>query len=209
MLEQAGGKHGQRRGTGGTMPIVSSTMPRPSILGGVPAARMPFLQTGDDYHNQGCIDYNAHQFTNALADFRKSCELGSNNQDYSYFRLWHVRTWLGEKDAATRELTEYLERRKVEKPDDWPSKVGSFLAGQMSESDFLKAADAPNLQTSKEQHCEAYFYIGSKHLIDNDRMAAVDFFKKCRTTNVTAFEEYASARAELLRLQVSPANGSF
>jgi lipoprotein NlpI len=141
-----------------------------------------------------------------LADFRKSCELGSDVQDYSYYRIWLIRARLGEKDAATKELADYLENRKTGKPDDWPSKVGSFLAGQLSESDFLKAADDPSLHTAKEQHCEAYFYVGSKHLIENDRLAAVDNFKKCLTTNLTTFEEYTSAATELLFLQVSPTN---
>src|ERR1019366_10591660 len=36
-------------------------------------------QNGGGYHDRGCFYYNAYQFTNALADFRKSCELGSNS----------------------------------------------------------------------------------------------------------------------------------
>jgi ankyrin repeat protein len=206
LLEQAGGKHGERRGPSGMMPFGQPTMTRFPTMNSAPGPQAPVLQTGADYHAQGCLDYNARRFTNALADFRKSCELGSDNQDYSYFRIWLIRARLGETEAATRELAAYLANRKTGKPDDWPSKVGAFLAGQSSESDFLKAADDPNLQTSKEQHCEAYFYIGSKHLVENDRMAAVDNFKKCLTTNVTNFEEYTSAASELLRLQMPPTN---
>jgi hypothetical protein len=37
-------------------------------------------------------------------------------------------------------------------------------------------------------------------------MAAVDYFKKCLTTNVTDFEEYTSAASELLFLQLPPTN---
>ncbi len=200
LLEQAGGKHGERGGPGGMMSYGAPTMTPVSSM-----AAAPVLQTGADYHGQGIVDYNAHRFTNALADFRKSCELGSNNQDYSYFRIWLIRARLGEKEAATQELAAYLERRKAQKPDDWPSKVGRFLAGQLPESDFLKAADDPSPQTAREQHCEAYFYVGSKHLIENDRMGAVDYFKKCLTTNVTDFEEYTSAATELLFLQLPSA----
>ena len=188
------------------MPFGSPTMTRSPSMGATPPPQAPVLRTGDDYRAQGCVDYNARRFTNALADFRKSCELGSDNQDYSYFRIWLIRARLGEREAATRELAAYLEHRKAQTPGDWPSKVGRFLAGQLSESDFLKAADDPNLQTSKEQHCEAYFYVGSKHLIENDKMAAVDYFKKCLTTNVTNFEEYTSAASELLFLQLPPTN---
>ncbi len=164
------------------------------------------LADGREYHDQGINHYNACNFTNSLADFRKSCELGSDTQDYSYFRIWLIRARLGEKNAATLELAAYLERRKAQKPDDWPSKVGRFLAGQLSESDFLNAADYPNLQTAKEQHCEAWFYAASKRLIDGDNVGAADDFKKCLTTNVTNFEEYTSAASELSYLQSPPKN---
>ena len=209
LLEQAGGKHGERRGPTGMMPFGPPMATRFPAMSAAPAPQAPVLQTGDDYHAQGCVAYNARRFTNALTDFRKSCELGSNNQDYSYFRIWLIRARLGAREAATQDLAAYLGRRKAQKTDDWPLKVGNFLAGQMSESDFLRAADDPNLQTSKEQHCEAYFYVGSKHLIENDKMEAVDYFKKCLTTNVTNFEEYSSAASELLFLQAPPTKDSF
>ena len=161
-------------------------------------------QNGGVYHDRGCFYYNAYQFTNALADFRKSCELGSDSQDYSYYRIWLIRARLGEKDAATQELATYLEHRKVEKSNDWPLKVGHFLTGQSSEADFLKAAADTNAKTAQEQYCEAYFYAGMKHLIESDKTTAADYFKKCLATNVKYFEEYQSAEAEL-RLLASPA----
>jgi len=204
LLTQAGARPGSRVGPIGMMPFGQPVMPPSPAMGTAQPPQAPVLETGADYHVQGCIDYNAGRFTNALADFRKSCKLGSDFQDYSLFRIWLIRARLGEKEAATRELAAYLDRRKAQSPDDWPSKVGRFLAGQLSEGDFLKAADDPKPQTAKEQHCEAYFYAGSKHLIENDKMTAVDYFKKCLTTNVTNFEEYTSASSELFFLQAAP-----
>jgi hypothetical protein len=161
-------------------------------------------QNGGVYHDRGCFYYNAYQFTNALADFRKSCELGSNSQDYSYYRIWLIRARWGEKDAATQELATYLKHRNAETSNDWPLKVGHFLTGQLSKADFLKAAADTNAKTDQEQHCEAYFYAGMKHLIESDKTTAADYFKKCLATNVKYFEEYQSAEAELRRL-ASPA----
>jgi len=168
----------------------------------------PALADGTEYHINGCNDFNSHNFTNALADFRKSAELGSDNQDYTYFRIWIIRSRLGEKEEATRELTEYLGHRKAQNAGDWPLQVGRFLAGQSTEGNFLAAADSPNLQTAKEQHCEAYFYIGSKRLIKDDKPGAVDYFKKCKTTNLTDFEEYQSAASELLLLDTPASNSN-
>ena len=157
-------------------------------------------QNGRAYHDRGCFYYDTYQFTNALADFRKSCELGSDSQDYSYYRIWLIRARLGEKDAATQELATYLEHRNVGKSNDWPLKVGYFLTGQLSEADFLEAAADTKAKTDQEQHCEAYFYAGMKHLIESDKTTAADYFKKCLATNVKYFEEYQSAEAELRML---------
>jgi lipoprotein NlpI len=99
-------------------------------------------------------------------------------------------------------LKDYLQNRKPGQPDDWPLQIGLFLSGQLTESNFLEAANGPDLPTSKGQHCEACFYIGSKRLVDGDKMGAVEFFKKCKSTGMTDFEEYQSAVRELFRLEL-------
>ncbi|HUA39134.1 MAG TPA: DUF2330 domain-containing protein [Candidatus Sulfopaludibacter sp.] len=155
------------------------------------------LPDGRAYHERGCEYYDTQNFVAALADFRKSCELGSEVQDYSYYRIWLIRARSGEKEAATQDLMSYLKNRKAQNPPDWSLQVGRFLAGQITEDDFLKSAADADFKTDREQHCEAYFYAGSKRLIENDEAGAVDFFKKCLGTGVTTFEEYHSAEAEL------------
>ena len=149
------------------------------------------------YHIRGCENYDARNFAQSLVDFRKSSELGSEFQDYSWYRIWLIRTRAGEKEAATQELVSYLKKRKAQKPPDWPLQVGRFLAGQIAEADLLKAAADAKPQTDREQHCEAYFYAGSKRLLENDQAGAADFFRKCLGTGVTDFEEFTSAEAEL------------
>ena len=160
-------------------------------------------QNGRAYYDRGCFYYDTYQFTNALADFRKSCELGSDAQDYSCFRIWLIRARSGEKEAATQELISYLKNRKAQNPPDWPLQVGRFLADQITEAGFFNAAANANSQTDREQHCEAYFYAGMKHLVENDKTTAADYFKKCLATNVKYFGEYQSAEAEL-RMLASP-----
>jgi HEAT repeat protein len=163
--------------------------PQPEELGGPP--------DGGAYHARGCGYYDMHNFSAALADFRKSCELGSEVQDYSYYRIWLIRARSGEKEAATQELVSYLKNCKAQNPPDWPLQIGLFLTGQITEADFFKAAADTNSQTGREQHCEVYFYAASKRLIENDKAGAADFLKKCLGTGVTTFEEYHSAEAEL------------
>ena len=155
------------------------------------------------YRSRGFLYYDAHAFTNALADFRKACELDAKAQDYSYFRIWLIRSNAGEQEAVTEELQTYLDNRKTGKPDDWPSKVGHFLTGQLVESDFFKATENTNQKKDNEQRCEAYFYAGSKRLIAGDKTTATDYFEKCLATDVKTFSEYRSAAAELKFLKAT------
>jgi lipoprotein NlpI len=157
------------------------------------------------YRYRGRLNYNSHKFTDALVDFRKSLELNPNdqNRDYSYFYIWLAQARLGEKEAATKELQTYWNSRKTGTPDDWPSKISSFLRGKMAEPDFLKAAENSDNQKDNEQHCEAYFYAGSKRLILGDKITATDYFQKCLVTDVKDFSEYQSAAAELRFLKAT------
>ncbi|HEY5297027.1 MAG TPA: tetratricopeptide repeat protein [Verrucomicrobiae bacterium] len=164
------------------------------------------------YSVRGLINYNLHKFTDALADFRKSCELSSDVriQDGSYSYIWLIRARVGEQDAATKELQVYLNNRKTGTSDDCSSKVCPFLTGQLSEPDFFKAAENTDNQTNQEQasetvpeqHCEVYFYAGSKRLIEGDKTAATDYFKKCLATECKEVGEYNSAAVELKSLQM-------
>ena len=157
------------------------------------------------YFSRGLLNYNSHKFTDAIADFNKSRELGldAQQQDYSSFYIWLIQARLGGQDAATKELQAYLDNRKIGTPDDWPSKVARFLTGQLSEPDFFKAAKNSDQQINNGQHCEAYFYAGSKRLVEGDKITATDYFNKCLATEFKSFEEYGSAAAELKYLKIS------
>jgi lipoprotein NlpI len=149
---------------------------------------------------RGEVYYDLQKFADALADFRKSCELNSNvqSQDYSHINIWLSRARLGEQDAATKELQTYLDNRKIGTPDDWPLKVGSFLTGQTTEPELFKGAVNMDKQKDDEQHCEAYLIAGTKRLIEGDKTTASDYFEKCLATGCNDFDEYSDAKAELM-----------
>jgi lipoprotein NlpI len=123
-------------------------------------------------------------------------ELNATN-DYAHFRVWLSRARLGQTEAATTELQQYLSGRANGKPEDWASQVGHFLAGQMAEPDFLAAAKNADPKTESGQLCEAYFYAGSKRLLAGDKAAATDYFQKSIATGMKAYIEYTTAEAEL------------
>ena len=151
------------------------------------------------YASRGCLHYDLHDFAEALADYHKVIELDAANTsgDYARFRIWLIRARQQDAAAATVELQTFLASRTTGIPDDWVSKIGRFLAGQLSEPDFFAAAKNANPKTESQQLCEAYFYAGSKHLFAGDQPTATDFFQKSLSTSQTGYLEYASAAAEL------------
>jgi tetratricopeptide (TPR) repeat protein len=155
------------------------------------------------YHTRGFLYYELRSFTNALADFHKACEMDPEDQTHSHFGLWLVRARLGEQKAANEELQTCLAKRKAGTSEDWPSKVARFLASQLSEPDFLKAADNSYEKRDACQHCEAYFYAGSKRLMEGDVTIAADYFKNCLGTQAKTIFEYHGAAAELRRLKAA------
>jgi len=156
------------------------------------------------YRSRGYLRYNLRDYAEALADFRKFCELdAATSQDFSHFRIWLIQARAGETTVANTELQTYLQNRKSLKPEDWPLKVGQFLIGELSEPDFLNAADNTNMKKNDGQHCEAWFFAGSKRLIAGDNSTAIDDFAKCIATKMKTFQDYQSAEAELKNLQAT------
>ena len=152
------------------------------------------------YIQRGSIRYVSHDFTDALIDIQKALELGSSD-DYAPLWLWLIRARLGKKEAATTDLQAYLAAPANHTRQPWPSMIGLFLAGQVSETDLLAAAKNPNMNKEAGQLCEAYFYAGSKKLFAGDKEVAKDYFQKSIATNQKGYTEYISAVAELTSLE--------
>jgi tetratricopeptide (TPR) repeat protein/Zn-dependent protease with chaperone function len=157
-------------------------------------------QAAVDYMDRGVANYINGQSSEALADFQKAIELKFYYYDYPHIYIWLVKAKKADQlAAANKELAEYIQTRQG-MAFDWPAQVCHFLVGDLSQDDFLKAADSSDVQKSQGQHCEAYFYIGMKHLLAGDVVTAKLFFQQCVGTNMATFYEYQMAQAELKRL---------
>jgi lipoprotein NlpI len=104
---------------------------------------------------------------------------------------------LGEKEAADKELASHFNAEA----GSWPSKIQAYLLGNLSETEFLAGAASPKVETDRGQHCEAWFYAGMKNLVDGNKSAATEFFKKCLATERKRTTEYHFAKAELKALE--------
>jgi tetratricopeptide (TPR) repeat protein len=141
-------------------------------------------------------------FEGALGDLVLFDELAPPGeiQDYPHLDTWLVRTRRGQSAEASRELAAYLGSRRNMPAGDWISKIGRFLLDQISETDFLGGATSSDVEESRAQQCEAWYYAGMKRLLAGDKRTAADYFNKCLGTQEKNFDEYILAQAELKSL---------
>jgi len=156
--------------------------------------------------DRGVVNYLRHDPQAAIADFEEAAELRFDHREYPRIFIWLARAeQADQRAAADRELDEYFSTHD-NGTNDWPFLVGHFLTGRLSQADLLKAADSPdaaadNSETRQQRHCEAYFYVGTSHLLAGDRPAAKSFFQRCVATDVKTFYEFRMARVRLAAMQ--------
>ena len=154
------------------------------------------------YRSLGKVKNIMYAWMDALLDYRYACEVSESedDKDYPHLNIWLIRSRLGETDAASKELSTYMEKRWKAAPGDWVSKVAGFLLGTVTEADLFGAATSSDTEKDKGQHCEAWYYSGMKKLLSGDKKTAVDYFHKCLATEMKSYDEYKLAQSELKSL---------
>ena len=69
---------------------------------------------------------------------------------------------------------------------------------QLSAAESL--AEAAEVQFTKEQYCELYFFIAEYYRSNKEKDKANEFYQKCIDTGITTFLEYECARYQLKTL---------
>jgi lipoprotein NlpI len=153
------------------------------------------------YVDRGVANYVNNCASPAIQDFQRAAELHFTHSDCPRIFTWLVKAEkAGQRPLANQELKDYFLTRGTG-TNDWPFQIGRFLTGELSQSDFLKAAGSTDPKTDKEQHCEAYFYTGIKLSYDGNVTLAKSFFQQCIATDVKRFYEYRMARIKLKTLE--------
>jgi tetratricopeptide (TPR) repeat protein len=146
------------------------------------------------YYGRGQANFLARNWAAAVRDYERYCDVWKSNQGYARFGIWMARSQLGERESADKELAAHFAEGRT-----WPSKIQAYLLGNLSEREFL-AAVSPDRKIDPYNRCEAWFYAGMKNLLDGNKAAATELFKKCVATGPRTIEEYAFAKAELKTL---------
>ncbi len=131
---------------------------------------------------------------------RKHCSWDPASQENWRIHIWLIRARLGDRLGATDDLKNYFLSTKVKKAT-WSKVIAMYLVGDLSEKDFLNCAKADPAKVQKWWQFQASYYAGMKHLIDGDKIGAMNFFQQCLNSNDRQAGEYIFAEAELNALK--------
>jgi tetratricopeptide (TPR) repeat protein len=159
---------------------------------------LPSKLSSQSFNNRGLIKELQKDFRGALDDLSRSDRLATNrNQhDYAHLRIWVLQTRQGQTAKADKELSDYLRGRSDGSSQDFPSEVGEFLLGRVSESELMASAVSANSKQDQEQRCRAWYYAGIKRWFSGEQKIAAEYFGKCIATNGIEFDEYLLAKFE-------------
>jgi lipoprotein NlpI len=154
---------------------------------------------GHGYRVRGSAKEFKGDLAGAIADYTEASRLDAANP-YSEILLWAVRTRQGQATLANQQLAAYVDRHVEKSTDHWGTKVCAFLLDKIKESEFLTGSHSYFAYDSKGHQCEAWYYIGLKHLLSDNKAAAAEAFRNCLATNARSFDEYIRAAIELKKL---------
>ena len=143
------------------------------------------------YRNRGYARFYEGDFKDAGADLLRVIEL--KDDIYLMLLRYLARSRAGE-DAAS-ELEANAARLKTK---DWPYPVIELYLGKREPEAALSSAAKP------DERCDAHFYVGEWHVLQNNRDEAAKALQVAKDTCPKNFFEYTAAVAELKRLGDTP-----
>jgi len=162
--------------------------------------------TNNSHYGRALVEQANGDFKSAMSDYILVIQTAHKPEstDYPHFFLWLVRTQLGQKDEADKELADYMTKRPSSAPW-WDTDICKYLLGQFSDTDLLTTAVSVKTADWRDHfQCEAWYFVGMKKLIAGDKAAASDYFRKSESTNQPRLTEAILARAEFEALQLNP-----
>ncbi|HVN71096.1 MAG TPA: tetratricopeptide repeat protein [Desulfomonilia bacterium] len=180
------------------------------------------------YNNRGNAYRSMGQYERAIQDYDQAIQLNPNNS-IQFRNRGAARFFLGQYPAAEQDFAvarslnpndpygviwEYLAQTRAHlgasialsdnaghpNPTVWPGQVISLFKGTITKEGLLSSAQSKDPVKNREQHCEAYFYLGEQALRQGKTDEARSLFKQAEETGVVNFIEYSGAQVELKQL---------
>jgi lipoprotein NlpI len=148
------------------------------------------------FRNRARIHFYRGNFDSAAEDFRFAEQIDRSN---AYSLLWR---YVAEARAGTIDQAG-LVRGLAPLREGWPKPIVLHYLGRMTEAAMLAAAAADPARRP-EQECEAYFFLGQKHVLAGETAAAAAALKKAAALCPDHMVEHHATRVELKRLGAAP-----
>jgi tetratricopeptide (TPR) repeat protein len=145
------------------------------------------------YLNRGVARQIQGDFAEALTDFDQATDLRPNDSTSPCLYRQALLRVLG------RPPGDFAQVVAAWKPG-WAKTTGEFLAGSLSEAQFLAAAAQGEKDTVRKHQGQAYYFVGLMRLAAGDSVRAREFFGKSVALKDQGSYEYHFAQAELARL---------
>ena len=145
------------------------------------------------YFTRGLIRHALQHRAEAAADFQKSAGL---DFPYASFWIWIIEMENNNPGLARQDLLRALTVPAAFAPNDWPSQIGSFLLGKISQDQLLAQAKTLDPGAADQHLCEAWFYAGMVRRFSGDLKGAQLCFSNSVATGQRDTDEFVEARRE-------------
>jgi len=132
----------------------------------------------------------------ATTDFQQSATNGYPN---AALWLWIVETENGDRGVARIDLSDFLSKPQLFKPDDWPTQIGNFLLEKITQDQLM--AKAKENVSNPYSTSEAWFYSGMARHFAGDTKGALACFQQAIATGSKVIEISVEAQREVTLLQ--------
>lgn len=149
---------------------------------------------------RGSAHYLSQKWDKAVADFDASSRMPRPDPN-AMLMACALRMRQGGIEAGQKELRDALSARLDLDTGSWIWKLATFLLGKLDEKDLMAAAESKDEKKTREQQCEAWYFVAMRHLAAGRKEEAAAAFRKCVATDIKEDSQYLGAVAELKWLE--------
>jgi len=153
----------------------------------------------DYYSDRASIKISSGDHAGAVADLESAGKLDPKlfSTRIILYAL-HVLAGDCEKAEATLQEMEFILYGPA--PETWPTQLGRFLTGAMTERNLMSYAPKGHADRQAINLCKAHFAIGIKCMVEGEKLEAREHFTKALETNKKHLTEYELSAKAMLEL---------
>jgi tetratricopeptide (TPR) repeat protein len=160
------------------------------------------------YYDRGLGRMAKGALDGSLSDMKTFCQLSPTDlsSDYARLYIWLIESKQGHLAEASQQLSKAMNNGWNGAADSMVTRIAEYLLGEIPEAELVKASASDVPLKDQGQRCEAWYFIGMRHLQSGDKQAAIDDLRKCVGTQKVDYCEFILAQEELKNLSPAGAN---